>query len=339
LNIPKKSLLIVFSILVGYVLFSVIIYSIPIEEVRDHDQASVILFTNKKDSSLITALEIDSTVIDLIILTEKNVDEKFNENLLKASDVVIIDRFLPENENKILLLKSYINGTNSDLGLIFFGGLKNDKEEDDDFSDLQITLFSDLLPVKLNNDYDVSTDDTSEEDYKIQVAMNNVIEEEKNTNKENAHILVRDIAWTSCPLISKRMITETKSKGTQIIESIDRDHSILSEWDIDEGGTVLLFTLLINGYNNPFVLWPYFNYLIYASVFHVKPEFSDSKIESYAEWPHSPIPHIREIILWFTMIGILWAITFYCFFSMRNKKYPDEIITSSDDSKIELKIQ
>ena len=306
------------------------------EDARDHEKAKVIFFSDDKDSPLLTSLEIDSSIIDLVILTEINIDDKLDADLLENTDVIVIDSFMPEKAEDLHLLKSYVNGTNGKLGLIFFGGLKNDKEEKDDFSDLQINLISDLLPVKLDSDYKVSTDDTGEEDYKIQVAMNSDIEEEKNTDKEDAHILVRDIAWTSCPLISKRMLVETRSKGTQIIESIDGDYAILSEWDIKNGGTVLVYTIFVDGYNNPFVLWPYFNYLIYASIFHVKPGFSDSEIESYAEWPHSPIPHIREIILWFTMIGILWVITFYWFFSMRNKKLP-EVTPPSDDSKIELK--
>lgn len=321
-NAKRSSLIILLFVLIGYIIFSVLLYSIPIENTRDHEKVNVVLFSNKKDSSLITSLEIDSAIIDLTIITEKNLDKDFNEELLQHSDVVIIDRYMPKEDADILLLKSYINGSNDKLGLIFFGGLKNDKEEDD-FSDTQIDLISSVLPVKLDKESKVSTDDTSKESYKIQVAMNSELEEEKNENNEEAHILVRDISWTSCPLISKRIIGETKSKGTQIIESIEGDYSLLSEWDLDDGGTVVMFTLLVNGYNNPFVLWPYFNYLMYVTIFHVKPGFSDSKIESYAEWPHSPIPHVREIILWFTMIGILWVITFYWFFIMRKKKLPE----------------
>ena len=75
----------------------------------------------------------------------------------------------------------------------------------------------------------------------------------------------------------------------------------------------------------------YFNYLLYASIFHVKDDFSDNDIESYGEWPFSPIPHTVDIIVWFTMIAILWVITFYWYFKMRKIVIPEKSIASEKE--------
>ena len=200
-------------------------------------------------------------------------------------------------------------------------------DANDDFNLNQLLNISELLPVNLDSNFENSTHDTGAFDYKIQIAMDNNIETQLNNDKEHANILVRYIAWTSSPLISKRMLiksSDLKPTTTQIIESIDGEYSILSEWSVgSNGGRVILYSILINEYNKPFTLWPYFNYLMYVSIFHVKADFSDDNIESFAQWPYSPIPHLLEIIMWFSMIGVLWIITFYWFFKFRKRKIED----------------
>jgi hypothetical protein len=228
---------------------------------------------------------------------------------------------LPQSQSALLPLIEHVDGTLGNTGLLFFGALNDDAEEGDDFTASQIELISPILPVHLDVDFNSSTSETSDVDYKIQVAMEKTIEAQKTNNRASSNILVRDIAWTSCPLISKRMQVEKKVSTTQIIESIDGIYSLLSEWDLSAqgGGRVIAYSVVLNGYNKPFVLWPYFNYLMYVSVFHVKADFSDDNMNSYAEWPYAPIPHGIEIVLWFLMIGVLWVVTIYFFLKMKKK--------------------
>lgn len=318
----------------GFIIFAVVLFSIPSLPVdRNHENANVVIFSKGTETSLITSLSIDTDAINLTIITKDNINQVFNENLLDHTHVIIIDRYMPTDVADLHLLRSYINGTNGILGLLFFGGLKNDLTETDDFSDEQINIISQVLPVAINAGYNVSTDETSEDDYKIQIAVNTAVENQLVTDKATSNILVRHISWTSSPLISKRILTTTanlQATATSVVESIEGDYSIISEWAINNGGTVIFYGLLINGYNDPFVLWPYFNYLMYVSVFHANAAFDDIKIESFAEWPFSPIPHLLEIILWFSMIGVLWIVTFYWYFKLKKETIREDTQESKE---------
>ena len=327
-KISKKNIAFIIISILGIVVFVSVLFSLPsITVYRQHEQANVVLFSKGEDTSLITSLKIDKEAINLTVITQSNLASLFDENLLKYTNVIIIDRYMPSNSSDLHLLRSYINGTNGRLGLIFFGGIKNDLTLPDDFNDDQINMISPLLPATISPSFTLSSDNKGDDDYKIQIAMNTAVETQLKNDPENANILVKHIAWTSCPLISKRMLipsNDIKATATNIIKSIDEKYSILSEWTISSGGgTVIMFSLLINGYNDPFVLWPYFNYLMYVSVFHTKADFSDNSIESFAEWPYSPIPHLIEIIMWFSMIGVLWVITIYWFLKFRKRKIPN----------------
>lgn len=328
MRIPKKTVAIVIIGIIVFTIFSLILFTPHSSLIqRNHETANVLIFTKEQDSSLISSLNIDSA-IDLTIISDANFDTVFNEELLKNTDVIIIDRYLPEKNSDLTILISFIDGTKGNIGMVFFGALNNDDKEENDFTALQINKIAPLLPDKMDDTYLSSTSDTGDEDYKIQIAMSSEVESVRISDKPNSNILVRDIAWTSSPLISKRMLVEVKPEATPVIESIDGLYSILSEWTLNNGvgATVVCYSIAITGYNNPFVLWPYFNYLIYVSVFHVKSDFNDSNINSFAEWPYAPIPHTFEIILWFIMIGMLWVITLYWYQKLRKSKMPSEVV-------------
>lgn len=84
--------------------------------------------------------------------------------------------------------------------------------------------------------------------------------------------------------------------------------------------------------NEPFKLWPYFNYLMYATVYTLAYNVTDkSVIESYADWPWSPIPHTKEATLWMTFVASLWVFNFWLFFTLgRKKKAKDAKLTGSE---------
>jgi hypothetical protein len=279
--------------------------------------SNVILFSRNSDIPLIDSLLVDQDAISLEVVTPDSYDKKILDDL-NEYDVIIIDRFLPQNLNELQTLKSHIDGTRANKGLIFFGFLEND------FHSLQIQTISDLLPVKINPHYNdqISTNDTSQEDYKVQITLNNDIA----NISENS--IVKLVAWASCPLIAKRLIVENKTENNGIIDSLhsfwegfilkEIRNSLISEQKVGtDGGKVLFFSMEIDENNKPFVLWPYFNYLMYVSIFHVKPGYDDNNIETYQAWSFSPIPHMTEILLWFSMIAVIWIITFYLYFKFK----------------------
>lgn len=254
-KVPVKSILIIALIITGYIVFSIVLFFSPLKNIdRKHETANVILFSKNDNISLIISLKIDSEAIHLNLITENNIDSKFNEFVLKSTDVVIIDRSLPNGVQDLLLLKSYINGEKKDIGLIFFGAINNEETINDDFSSVLINMISDLLPIELSSNFKVSTDDASEADYKIQVTLNEEIQNQKTQEISKANILVKYISWKSCSLISRRMIVIAKPDTSKIVESIEGDYSILSEWNIKGGGHMIVYSMIIQGYNKPFVL-------------------------------------------------------------------------------------
>ncbi len=73
--------------------------------------------------------------------------------------------------------------------------------------------------------------------------------------------------------------------------------------------------------NKPFYLWPYFNYFVFQSIRYLSNEFSyASEIDTYAQWPYSPIPHETEATIWIIFVAGLWVFNFVLFFTLGKKK-------------------
>ena len=90
--------------------------------------------------------------------------------------------------------------------------------------------------------------------------------------------------------------------------------------------------------NTAFKLWPYFNYFMYLSVFYCSNSFDNANLETYAQWPYSPIPHEREATIWMTFVAVLWVFNFALFFSLSRKKKADTNVPETrSDSEAETK--
>jgi len=71
--------------------------------------------------------------------------------------------------------------------------------------------------------------------------------------------------------------------------------------------------------NKPFYLWPYFNFFTYQSSKFIA-GLNASQIDTYSQWPYSPIPHETEATLWMIFVAGLWVFNFVLFFSLGRKK-------------------
>jgi hypothetical protein len=72
--------------------------------------------------------------------------------------------------------------------------------------------------------------------------------------------------------------------------------------------------------NKPFYLWPYFNYFLFQSIRFLGGGLSVTDIDTYAQWPSSPIPHETEATLWMIFVASLWVFNFVLFFTLGRKK-------------------
>ncbi|NMC06126.1 MAG: hypothetical protein GYA24_13000 [Candidatus Lokiarchaeota archaeon] len=71
--------------------------------------------------------------------------------------------------------------------------------------------------------------------------------------------------------------------------------------------------------NKPFYLWPYFNFFLFQSVRFLG-GLNSTEIDTYAQWPFSPIPHEAEATLWMIFVAGLWVFNFVLFFTLGKKK-------------------
>ncbi|NMC06766.1 MAG: hypothetical protein GYA24_16230 [Candidatus Lokiarchaeota archaeon] len=268
-----------------------------VEATRPSRAANVLVFSASPSSPLITSLGIDRDAINMTVITNSTMESitlaRFNSTL-HATDVFFIDRYLPGEVPYLHLIASHVNGTIRNAGLVMFGFLP----DDEGFA--SIGVLAPLLPVMLgtNISAQVSTSDTGDAGYKVQVGLVTPV-------PAGSAIVARHIGWTSCPAISKRLVVDTKPGTSKLVIASDigfTGTAIIAEWNASSTGSHVMFYSMILDLNKPFYLWPYFNYLVYVSVFHATTGYPDDAIESYAEWPFAPIPNPVQEILWFLLV-------------------------------------
>ena len=277
--------------------------------------AKVLVLSKQETTPLITSLRIDVDAINVTVITNETLSvmsiARFNATLAMV-DVIFVDRFLPETSGYLDLLACHVNGTLGNDGLVMFGFMqKNSTPGVGDFTASQINAIKALFPVDLTVQYVNSTEDSNNPAYSIQVKT-------AATIPPSSEILVKFIPWGTCPLIDRRITILSKPAATPVITDLMDQQAIITEWKLGSGARVIFFAMEIIEHNIGFTVFPYFNYLMMICTFHAMHGYSDAAIESYEEWPWSPIPRGIAVWVWFTMIGALWVVTFWIY--LKNKK-------------------
>ena len=284
---------------------------------KPYIQANAVIFCQNQEDMLMTYLGIDNTSINITaIFTPTNIIdltlEKFTD-LLENADVVFVNRYLPAELKFLRCLVEFVNGSRSNKGLVMFGFYTNQTNQELDLNPNQIELISPLLPVNLTATYRTSPRSSAEREYDTSTRLNPDFNEKKD-------FIFTDISWTSMPTISYRTILSKKEAATSLILSLEGTDALLANWTLpNTGGSVVYCSIEILENNLPFILWPYFNYLLYILTFMVKREgdLVENQMYTFREWPKSPIPHRLGILLWFSLISVCWIISIIVFLIMR----------------------
>ncbi len=285
------------------------------------------------------------------IITSTNLNDNFPKIAWDIIDVVIVDGYLPNDQSKLETIMNYVNGTDGTKGLLFFGGNYSHF-----VADAIITKFSEVLPADfvanqdIKNTYlnsswanvtgadplfmDVYLDYVSGQMKEYNIVTGQV---EVNLNPAldgdpNFLFKVPRIAWGSCPLLGERIQTyapRNVSTDYTIVEVPSTKEPLI----IMRNGTTKGRVMYISAgtfiqtktwdenkkdeWNKAFALWPYFNYMMYLMVRWLDPQVTNpSTIESYADWPFSPIPHFWDAVAWMVFIASLWVFNFILFFKL-----------------------
>jgi len=266
--------------------------------------ANVTVFSRTSDSPLITSLGIDHEAINLTIITNETLlmnSQEHIEAIIENTDVFFVDRYFPANTSITSIVASAVNGTSGNKGMVFFGLLEGDVDH------ATMASLSGLLPVTILDDYSsqVSTGNTNDPGYKVQVGLVDEV-------PAGSVAISKHIGWTSCPALSRRLVLDARAGASRVVEVTTLGYegdAILAEWDMPGNGGHVMFCSVILDLNKPLYLWPYFNYLMYVSVFHALHAYPGDAIEAYHEWPFAPIPNPVQEAWWFVLVGAMGAIT------------------------------
>jgi len=313
-----------------------------------------------RDNALWVSLGIDPKIHTIPFVNPENslgnkTSDLYNLNFSNI-DVVIVDSFLPQGDDLDYLL-SYINGTNKSTGMIFFGGnySENSIFKIRNLLPIEFAINKPALNLTL---YEFFTNQTGIPEFPTQgyldyiysvtkpyeIVSNEaqvaVSKDQESLPDNQKSIYSKRIAWQSCPLIYERILTYNTKKNQNaitIVEVPNTKEPLMAKWNYPNNptteviylspGTAYLYEykdgkFVLNEWNTPFHLWPYFNYLIYMMVFDVAnlSGFGDEQIETYAQWPYSPIPHDKEAAIWMIFVASLWVFNFVLFFSLGKSK-------------------
>ena len=161
------------------------------------------------------------------------------------------------------------------------------------------------------------------------------IQFEKNTESmlfiigDITHPISQYIDWNSAPdmNVGNMSIIPTQDFNSSIERIIDvypasknleidlYQQPILVEMTKGEGNILLFTGWVEEGTNIHFVLWPYFNYLLYTMAF----ESLNEQYLTFSQWPYSPVPHLVEQIILLIVIVILAILAASLFLIVKKK--------------------
>lgn len=150
--------------------------------------------------------------------------------------------------------------------------------------------------------------------------------------------VIRQIVWNSAPQVRERLIlVSSHSDLLPLVVGYQEDYLALGSLRLPES-QVFFLAVQLNATdenkqpNKPFQEWAYFNYLIY----HLTMRAAGETPTSFAQYAGSPVPHQREKILLFGLLGGLVLLSFGAFvlvrrFSLRHPQALDVLVGNRDE--------
>jgi hypothetical protein len=330
---------------------------------KQHEVPINILILTNQDDKKTSAPYVSLNLDDRISITTFGASDDTNDAIkaldIKSFQVIVLDCYLPQDIEDQNWLRDQV--TTNNLGILLFGGNYTMGLESweavipayftIDRENVNATMyegfldplgFDDLPNQNYLNQVYANTSEFEIMDDQIQVAVS---DEEDAKSDEKKLPFSSNIAWQSCPLLRERVSTYAKKDKAQTIVEVPNTKEPLMVTAkvkdispiVTESSVIFISTGvgMINKtkddgtmsesmMNKPFSLWPYFNYLMYLCAYYLTISFDNSLLETYADWPWSPIPHEREATLWMIFVASLWVFNFVLFFTLGKKKKAKE---------------
>jgi O-antigen/teichoic acid export membrane protein len=139
--------------------------------------------------------------------------------------------------------------------------------------------------------------------------------------------LLTEIVWNSAPQLRQRyQVASPVSSLVPLVTSFEDGTSILWKYQISGTSTAIsntafVFNAFLGENNLQIQEWAYFNYLIY----HLVIRAAGQEPDSFANYHASPVPHQREQIILFILLGGMLSIAVTAFILIRrySKAHPE----------------
>ncbi|TXT53427.1 MAG: conserved membrane protein of unknown function [Promethearchaeota archaeon] len=257
------------------------------------NQKQVLLVSNGNDSHFLDSLQIDQDNFAIErILEEDNLPELNNydillifDTLLSASKIALIQDFVDEGGSLFIFMGKFLH---SNLDLL-----------------INFSIIDPNTEVSLNNEIMLSVVNDADNPISKRIDWNSAPDiKEKNMTLLPTNLLNENV---------HRIIDAyPASKNLQISEF---SNPLLLEKDQGDGN-VFVFTGWLEAETNiHFIFWPYFNYLLYASLLYSRSE----TFQTYPLWPYSPVPHTIHQILLFFLVLILAVLAIIMFIAVKKR--------------------
>ena len=124
----------------------------------------------------------------------------------------------------------------------------------------------------------------------------------------------REIVWNSAPQVRDRFfIPDPSARFQPIVQGFEDGSLILGRLDRPGARPVFLLTPFLQGQNTQLKEWAYFNYLFYSLV----SQAGGQTPASFANFPGSPVPHNRDRLVLFLLLGGMLLVAVLAFWLVR----------------------
>ncbi len=144
--------------------------------------------------------------------------------------------------------------------------------------------------------------------------------------------LLNNIVWTSSPQVRERWRFEDNTAGFKpLVVGFEDGSMVLGSTQVGQG-TLFVFTPFLNGANPQIQDWAYFNYFVYALVERAAVQTP----LSFADYPSSPVPHLRDQLILLVVMALLIALSFILYFVVRRYSlaHPEALDTIVQDRQL-----
>lgn len=265
----------------------------------ENNHVFVAVLSQDPFSDYINALKLDPR-IRITIYDNSNITS-FQDSVSDYNTTFICDFNLLND----MIIENIISNVTNGMGLFFQTNINSET-----YDTANLNKFSILLPIVIDTEIDGTPKQVTPDEFgNIKVVVNGSLSSD--------NIFLNRIGFTSMPQLLYLSKSTANSTSTVLLHAKSGEPIII--YGEFGSGKVLAFCGPIKSDTNEHIAdWPYFNYLMYFSAMYLS-NIDENQIDTYSEWPFSPLPSQNLKIIILIIIVLIICITFGLYFFMKKR--------------------